>query len=108
MTIKAKVFALITALGFAPVASAQPAIIVPDRAAQGAGSNASPSVEMPITLPTETEVVEPDKPRDDQADKADRPDKAREAQVVTTVPLEAPIDPTTYVCGPGDGFELHF
>lgn len=102
MTIKAKVFALITALGLTTVASAQPAIIVPDRAAQGASSNASPSVEMPITLPTETEVVEPDKPRDD------KPEKPREAQGATTVPLEAPIDPTTYVCGPGDGFELHF
>jgi protein involved in polysaccharide export with SLBB domain len=54
-------------------------------------SSASPTIEMPLTVPSETEVIDPGKPA-----------------ALATIPLEAPIDPTAYVCGPGDGFELNF
>jgi protein involved in polysaccharide export with SLBB domain len=80
--------ALIAGLGFATAATAQPAIVPDSR------PTSSASIEMPIAVPSETEVVDPD--------------KAREAAAPAAIPLEAPIDPSAYVCGPGDGFELHF
>lgn len=87
--------ALIACLGMTTVAVAQPAIAPTDRRAT---ADSSPGIEMPLTLPTDTEVVDPDKARDG---------KARDDQE-PPIALEAPIDPATYVCGPGDGFELNF
>jgi polysaccharide export outer membrane protein len=81
--------ALIACVAFASVAHAQPSIIIPDSRAT---TNAS--IDMPLALPTETEVVDTDKVRD--------------ASVTAAIPLETPIDPSAYVCGPGDGFELNF
>lgn len=80
--------ALLACIGFAGVAHAQNAIVPDSRPAT------SSSIDLPIALPSETEVVDPE--------------KARETAAPAAIPLEAPIDPTTYVCGPGDGFELHF
>jgi protein involved in polysaccharide export with SLBB domain len=84
--------ALIACAGFVTAAVAQPAIIVPE---SRTSSSASASVEMPITLPSDPEVVDAEKRHED---------KPREA----AIPLEAPIDPSSYVCGPGDTFELNF
>src|SRR5581483_12009470 len=104
----ATLVALIACLGVV-TANAQPSIVIPERGQgqdQGAGPNAG--VEMPLTLPTDPEVVDPSKLGDDKADGKPRDDKAREAPTQASVALEAPVDPTTYVCGPGDGFELDF
>jgi len=91
MATRAVAFALIACFGLATAAVAQPAMVVPD----SRGPSTSPGIEMPLALPGETEVVDAEKRRED---------KPREA----AIPLEAPIDPTTYVCGPGDSFELNF
>lgn len=80
--------ALIACAGFATAASAQPAIVPDSRPAASSG------IDVPIAPPDETEVIVPE--------------KGREPVVPVATPLEAPIDPSTYVCGPGDGFELHF
>jgi protein involved in polysaccharide export with SLBB domain len=98
----ATLVALIACLGVV-TANAQPSIVIPERGqGQDQGSGASAGVEMPITLPTDPELVDPSK-SDDKAD-----GKAREAPTQASVALEAPVDPTTYVCGPGDAFELDF
>jgi protein involved in polysaccharide export with SLBB domain len=86
--------ALITWVGFATAARAQNAIVPESRPAANA------SVDVPIPLPGETEVSDLEKPRESAT--------ARESATPAAIPLEAPIDPKTYVCGPGDGFELHF
>jgi polysaccharide export outer membrane protein len=95
MARRAHAAALIACLGFHTVASAQPAMVVPERTPASSNPSSGPGVEMPLTLPTDTEVVEPGKAHDDKGAPA-------------SIALEAPIDPTTYVCGPGDGFELDF
>lgn len=84
-----RVVALVTCLAFATAAHAQRPIV-----AESLPSSSNSTVEMPLALPSATEVVETD--------------KAREAATPAAIPLEAPIDPREYVCGPGDGFELHF
>ncbi|HEX3759748.1 MAG TPA: SLBB domain-containing protein [Kofleriaceae bacterium] len=56
-------------------------------------TSASSSIDMPLALPSETEVVDTEKPHE---------------TAPAPIPLEAPIDPHAYVCGPGDGFELSF
>lgn len=88
------------ALALTTAVSAQPSIVMPERNGADTGSGAGASVEMPLTLPADPEVLDDARP--------ERPDKPREAAAIAAVPLEAPIDPTTYLCGPGDGFELHF
>jgi len=88
MAKRAATVALIACVGFATAAHAQNAIVPDSRPAVSA------SIDMPITVPGETEVVDPEKPR--------------QAAAPATIPLEAPIDPTAYICGPGDLFELHF
>jgi protein involved in polysaccharide export with SLBB domain len=80
--------ALITCVGFATAANAQPSIVPDSR------PTSSSSIEMPLALPSETEVVDTDKVRD--------------AAAPAAIPLEAPLEASAYVCGPGDGFELHF
>jgi polysaccharide export outer membrane protein len=79
---------LLACLGLATAANAQPAIVPESR------PTTSPRIEIPLSLPSETEVVDAG--------------KARDAAVPAAIPLEAPIDPRAYVCGPGDGFELDF
>ena len=86
--------ALIALLGFANAAVAQPAIVLPESRTP-ASASAGASVEMPLTLPGETEVI-------------DAGAKPRDVSTPAPIPLEAPIDPTAYVCGPGDSFELNF
>lgn len=88
MPTNAATVALIACIGFAAAANAQPAIVPDSR------PPASSNIDLPIALPSETEVVDPE--------------KTREAAAPAAIPLEAPIDPSAYVCGPGDGFELHF
>lgn len=87
------IIVLVACLGFSTAASAQSAMsqnaTVPD-----SRSSSNTSVELPLTLPSATELVDSEKPRE----------PAAPAQI----PLEAPIDASTYVCGPGDWFELHF
>jgi polysaccharide export outer membrane protein len=80
--------ALMTCLAFATAANAQPSIVPDSR------PTSSASIEMPLALPGETEVVDTE--------------KSREAATPAPIPLEAPIDPSAYVCGPGDQFALHF
>jgi protein involved in polysaccharide export with SLBB domain len=87
MSTNAATVALIACLGFATAANAQIAIVPESRPTAGA------SIEIPLAPPGETEVVDVE--------------KMREA-APAAIPLEAPIDPSAYVCGPGDGFELHF
>lgn len=86
----AVVVALIACVGVTSAARAQPAVVLPD-SRQTVGS--STTVEIPVALPGETEVVATDKPKE---------------PVAAAIPLEAPIDPADYVCGPGDRFELNF
>ncbi|HZJ68226.1 MAG TPA: SLBB domain-containing protein [Kofleriaceae bacterium] len=88
MSTHAATVALIACVGLATAANAQNAIVPDSR------PTSSSSIDLPIALPSETEVVDPE--------------KAREAAAPAAIPLEAPIDPSAYVCGPGDGFELHF
>lgn len=90
---------LIACLSLTTGAGAQPAIVIPERDRDRQASSAGPGVEMPITPPSDTEVVDPGKSRDD---------RSREATAPAQIALEAPLDPTRYVCGPGDGFELNF
>lgn len=88
MSKNAAAVALIACVELATPAYAQPAIVPDSRPTSNA------SIEMPLALPSETEVVDTEKTRD--------------AAAPAAIPLEAPIDPSAYVCGPGDGFELHF
>ena len=60
-----------------------------------ATSAASVGISMPITTPTETEVVQAERP-------VINPGSA------PSLPLEQPLDPNTYMCGRGDVFELNF
>jgi polysaccharide biosynthesis/export protein len=88
MPTNAAAVALMACLGFAAVANAQPSIVPDSR------PTSSASIEMPLALPAETEVVDTE--------------KSREAATPAAIPLEAPIDAAGYVCGPGDEFALHF
>jgi hypothetical protein len=88
MATKTAPIALIACLGFATAAYAQPSIVPDSR------PTSSVSIELPVSVSTETEVVDTE--------------KSREAATPAAIPLEAPIDPSTYVCGPGDLFALHF
>jgi polysaccharide export outer membrane protein len=88
MATKAAAVAVMAGLALATAANAQPSIVPDSRPASGA------SIEMPLALPNETEVVDTE--------------KSREAATPAAIPLEAPIDPSAYVCGPGDEFALHF
>jgi polysaccharide biosynthesis/export protein len=58
------------------------------------GSSGSTSARPPIE--TKVRLPDPEKP----VSVPDRPSG--------TIPVEEPLDPATYVCGPGDQFELHF
>lgn len=88
MSTRAATAVVVACLGFATAVKAQPAIVPDARPAS------TPRIEMPLVLPSETEVIDAG--------------KARDAAAPPAIPLEAPIDPRAYVCGPGDGFELNF
>ncbi|HET9624040.1 MAG TPA: SLBB domain-containing protein [Kofleriaceae bacterium] len=103
-------------LALTSAARGQPAIVIPDRDRDHDRDRDAGAVDMPLTLPGEPEVVDPDRPRDDKdrrddsgrRDDKDRRDDGGRRDDRLPIALEAPIDPATYVCGPGDGFELNF
>src|SRR5438128_1516514 len=55
----------------------------------------SPGVPMSVTVPSETEVLQAERP-------------VINPTAVPTLPLEEPLDPDKYICGRGDIFELNF
>lgn len=59
----------------------------PDTAANG-------TTTIPVTMPARTEVL--------------GAEDAATTSVPPPIAIEAPIDPATYICGPGDQFELNF
>lgn len=80
------------------VAVAQP---FPDGAREAPALSGG-GTRIPVTMPGGPEVMEPeDTDRERRAD-------ATSPTISPSISLEQPIDPATYVCGPGDVFELHF
>src|SRR6266403_493608 len=59
------------------------------------GVTVPPAVPMSVAVPSDTEVLQAERPVINPAG-------------VSTLPLEEPIDPDKYVCGRGDVFELNF
>ncbi len=55
----------------------------------------SPGVPMSLSVPSDTEVLQAERPVINPA-------------AVPTLPLEEPLDPDKYICGRGDVFELNF
>src|SRR5690242_1793486 len=66
----------------------------PDSETSRSGPPAA-SANMPVTGPSDTEVMQPDR-------------SVLNQQTTPTFPLEEPLNPDKYICGRGDTFELNF
>ncbi len=83
------VLAVVAAMALLSQAAAQPMPPEPPRERPDA-----PATTMPVPIEEGTEVSGTERP-------------IRTSDPLPT-PLEKPVDPTTYVCGPGDSFDLNF
>jgi protein involved in polysaccharide export with SLBB domain len=78
----------VVAIASAAFAQPLPDPLVDNRAAAGGGA------KIPVTMPGDPEVL--------------GAERAAATAPAAPVSIEQPIDPNTYICGPGDTFELNF
>jgi protein involved in polysaccharide export with SLBB domain len=85
---------LLCMLALVAISSAAFAQPLPDSLPADNKSASGPGAKIPVTMPGDPEVL--------------GAERAATTAPAAPVSVEQPIDPTKYICGPGDSFELNF